>query len=199
MKTSVNLLVLLFQSLSFFLSLRLSFIHDRYKLDRLSNSAPYRNLCERVAVLGHMGRPLWDGYMKYCSKFTVFLRSKEKTYCFCCGKKFRVRTRNGWTRNRNRCSKYNRKPIISSQDNEMTDISWDMLDLCNDLEMHRNASFSFSACIALLIRQSWTRFSCSFFTLLSLNPHSVHLYISELPISFSGTMSPPQHAHFITN
>ena len=40
--------------------------------------------------------------------------------------------------------------------------------------------------------------SC-FFTLLSLNPHSAHLYIIESPISFSGSMSPPQHAHFITS
>ena len=44
-----------------------------------------------------------------------------------------------------------------------------------------------------------TLFSCFFFTLLSLNPHSVHLYIIESPISFSGSMSPPQHAHFMTS
>jgi hypothetical protein len=43
-----------------------------------------------------------------------------------------------------------------------------------------------------------TLFSCFFFTLLSLNPHSAHLYIIESPISFSGSMSPPQHAHFMT-
>src|SRR5215210_1044057 len=41
--------------------------------------------------------------------------------------------------------------------------------------------------------------SCFFFTLLSLNPHSAHLYIIESPISFSGSMSPPQHAHFMTS
>src|SRR5215217_1516399 len=44
-----------------------------------------------------------------------------------------------------------------------------------------------------------TLFSCFFFTLLSLNPHSAHLYIIESPISFSGSMSPPQHAHFMTS
>src|SRR5215217_7285653 len=44
-----------------------------------------------------------------------------------------------------------------------------------------------------------TLFSCFFFTLLSLNPHSAHLYIIESPISFSGSMSPPQHAHFMIN
>lgn len=38
-----------------------------------------------------------------------------------------------------------------------------------------------------------------FFILLSLNPHSAHLYIIESPISFSGSMSPPQHAHFMTS
>src|SRR5215210_8985 len=41
--------------------------------------------------------------------------------------------------------------------------------------------------------------SCFFFTLLSLNPHSAHLYTIESPISFSGSMSPPQHAHFMTS
>ena len=44
-----------------------------------------------------------------------------------------------------------------------------------------------------------TLFSCFFFNLLSLNPHSAHLYIIESPISFSGSMSPPQHAHFMTS
>jgi len=32
---------------------------------------------------------------------------------------------------------------------------------------------------------------------VSLNPQSAHLYNTELPISFSVSMSPPQHAHFI--
>jgi hypothetical protein len=40
--------------------------------------------------------------------------------------------------------------------------------------------------------------SSSFFNLVSLNPHSTHLYITELPISFSGGISPPQHAHFMS-
>ena len=39
--------------------------------------------------------------------------------------------------------------------------------------------------------------SASSFNLVSLNPHSAHLYITELPISFSGSISPPQHAHFM--
>ncbi len=38
----------------------------------------------------------------------------------------------------------------------------------------------------------------SFFTLVSLSPHSTHLYNTELPISFSASISPPQHAHFMT-
>ena len=41
-------------------------------------------------------------------------------------------------------------------------------------------------------------FSCFFFTLVSLSPHSTHLQNTELPISFSVSMSPPQHAHFMT-
>jgi len=69
---------------------------------------PCRNLCERVAVRGYNGS-LYDKGMKYCPKCAIFFRSDEKNHCFCCGKKLRVRTRNSRTRNRNRCSKCNRK------------------------------------------------------------------------------------------
>lgn len=73
MKTSVNLPVLLFQSLSF-LSLMLSFIHDCCKLDRPSNLTPYRNLCERVAVRGHKGsRASMRGVYEILSKMPYFL------------------------------------------------------------------------------------------------------------------------------
>ena len=75
---------------------------------RPSNMAPCRNLCERVAVRQHNGS-LYDKGMKYCPKCAIFFRSDEKTHCFCCGKKLRVRTHNSRTRNRNRCSKCNRK------------------------------------------------------------------------------------------
>jgi hypothetical protein len=39
--------------------------------------------------------------------------------------------------------------------------------------------------------------SASAFNLVLLNPHPAHLYIIALPISFSGSISPPQHAHFM--
>jgi hypothetical protein len=38
----------------------------------------------------------------------------------------------------------------------------------------------------------------SSFILLSLNPHSLHLYIIELPTSLSNSISPPQHVQFLT-
>ena len=85
---------------------------------RPSNLAPCRNLCERVAVRGHNGS-LYDKGMKYCPRCAIFFRSDEKTHCFCCGKKLRIRTRNSRTRNRNRCSKCNRKLInFSWHDND---------------------------------------------------------------------------------
>jgi hypothetical protein len=85
---------------------------------RPSNMAPCRNLCERVAVRAHNGS-LYDKGMKYCPKCAIFFRSDEKTHCFCCGKKLRVRTHNSRTRNRNRCSKCNRKLInFSWHDND---------------------------------------------------------------------------------
>jgi hypothetical protein len=48
------------------------------------------------------------------------------------------------------------------------------------------------------LTQSQLFSSASTFNLVSLNPHSAHLYITELPISFSGSIFPPQHAHFVT-
>ena len=90
------------------------------------NLAPCRNLCERVAVRGHNGS-LYDKGMKYCPKCAIFFRSDEKTHCFCCGKKLRVRTRNSRTRNRNRCSKCNRKLInfsLHDNDEEYSLICW---------------------------------------------------------------------------
>lgn len=105
---------------------RLPFINHRCELDRPSDLAPCRNLCERVAVRGHNGS-LYDKGMKYCPKCAIFFRSDEKTHCFCCGKKLRVRTRNSRTRNRNRCSKCNRKLInfsLHDNDEEYSLICW---------------------------------------------------------------------------
>lgn len=102
------------------------FINHRCELGRPSNLAPCRNLCERVAVRGHNGS-LYDKGMKYCPKCAIFFRSDEKTHCFCCGKKLRVRTRNSRTRNRNRCSKCNRKLInfsLHDNDEEYSLICW---------------------------------------------------------------------------
>lgn len=105
---------------------RLPFINPHCELGSQFNLAPCRNLCERVAVRGHKGS-LYNRGMKYCPKCAIFFRSDEKNFCLCCGKKLRVRTHNSRTRNRNRCSKCNRKLINFSwhdNDEEYSLICW---------------------------------------------------------------------------